>query len=136
MVMTGGMAGIAGTVFVLYATILRDVIPDVAGHILIASILGAPAALLISGLMVPVPRDARTDVGTVKLDIVADSTMDAIARGTVAGLELLLNIVAMLIVLVALVHLANAILSLLPEIGGSASRCNACLGLSWRRCAG
>ena len=56
MVMTGGMAGIAGTVFVLYATILHDVIPDVAGHILIASILGAPAALLISGSMVPVPR--------------------------------------------------------------------------------
>ncbi len=55
MVMTGGMAGIAGTVFVLYATILRNAIPDVAGHILVASILGAPAALLISGLMVPVP---------------------------------------------------------------------------------
>ena len=55
MVMTGGMAGIAGTVFVLYATILRNVIPDVAGHILVASILGAPAALLISQLMVPMP---------------------------------------------------------------------------------
>ena len=72
MVMTGGMAGIAGTVFVLYATLLRNVIPDVAGHILIASILGAPAALLVSGLMVPVPRGTHTDVGTVKLDIVAD----------------------------------------------------------------
>ena len=57
MVMTGGMAGIAGTVFVLYATILRNAIPDVAGHILVASILGAPAALLISQLMVPVPPD-------------------------------------------------------------------------------
>ncbi len=57
MVMTGGMAGIAGTVFVLYATILRSAIPDVAGHILVASILGAPAALLISQLMVPdLPR--------------------------------------------------------------------------------
>ena len=120
MVMTGGMAGIAGTVFVLYATILREVIPDVAGHILIASILGAPAALLVSGLMVPVPPGTRTDVGTVEIGSVADSTMDAIARGTTAGLELLLNIVAMLVVLVALVHLANAILSLLSELGGSA----------------
>ena len=129
MVMTGGMAGIAGTVFVLYATILRDVIPDVAGHILVASILGAPAALLVSGLMVPVPHGTRTDVGTVKLDAVADSTMDAIARGTAAGLELLLNIVAMLIVLVALVHLANAILSLLPEVGGSAITLQRLLGL-------
>ncbi len=129
MVMTGGMAGIAGTVFVLYATILRDVIPDVAGHILVASILGAPAALLISGLMVPVPPAARTDIGKVEIGPVAESTMDAITRGTVAGLELLLNIVAMLIVLVALVHLANAILSLLPNISGSAITLQRMLGL-------
>jgi CNT family concentrative nucleoside transporter len=51
----------------------------------------------------------------------ASSTMDAIVKGTVAGLELLLNIVAMLIVLVALVYLANAILGLLPEVGGRIS---------------
>jgi CNT family concentrative nucleoside transporter len=119
MVMTGGMAGIAGTVFVIYATTLADVIPDVAGHLLVASILGAPAALLISGLMVPVPRGARTDIGAVEIGPVADGTMDAIARGTTAGLELLLNIIAMLVVLVALVHLANAMLSLLPDAGGA-----------------
>jgi CNT family concentrative nucleoside transporter len=129
MVMTGGMAGIAGTVFVLYATILRNVIPDVAGHILIASILGAPAALLISQLMVPDPPGERSDIGNVEIGRVADSTMDAIVRGTTAGLELLLNIVAMLIVLVALVHLANAILSLLPDVGGSAITLQRMLGL-------
>jgi len=129
MVMTGGMAGIAGTVFVLYATILRTVIPDVAGHILIASILGAPAALLISGLMVPVPPGTRSDLGKIEIAQVAHSTMDAIARGTAAGLELLLNIVAMLIVLVALVYLANAILGLLPEIGGSSITLQRLLGL-------
>jgi CNT family concentrative nucleoside transporter len=128
MVMTGGMAGIAGTVFVLYATILRNVIPDVAGHILVASILGAPAALLISGLMVPVARGEQTDIGEIKIGRVADNTMDAIVRGTVAGLELLLNIVAMLIVLVALVHLANAILSLLPQVGGGAITLQRLLG--------
>ena len=128
MVMTGGMAGIAGTVFVLYATILRDVIPDVAGHILVASILGAPAALLISGLMVPVPPGKGSDLGEVEIGKVADNTMDAIVRGTVAGLELLLNIVAMLIVLVALVHLANAILSLLPDVMGSAVTLQRLLG--------
>jgi CNT family concentrative nucleoside transporter len=129
MVMTGGMAGIAGTVFVLYATILRSAIPDVAGHILVASILGAPAALLISMLMVPDPPDARTDIGKVEIDRVADGTMDAVVRGTAAGLELLLNIVAMLIVLVALVHLANAILSLLPDVAGSAITLQRLLGL-------
>ncbi len=129
MVMTGGMAGIAGTVFVLYATILRNVIPDVAGHILVASILGAPAALLISGLMVPVPRHEQSAMGEIEIGPVADSTMDAIARGTAAGLELLLNIVAMLIVLVALVHLANAILGLLPDVAGSAITLQRLLGL-------
>ncbi|MGC1467030.1 MAG: nucleoside transporter C-terminal domain-containing protein [Pseudolabrys sp.] len=119
MVMTGGMAGIAGTVFVLYATLLRNVIPDVAGHILVASILSAPAALLISQLMVPDAPGERTEVAKIEIGQVADSTMDAITKGTTAGLELLLNIVAMLIVLVALVHLANAILSLAPDIAGA-----------------
>ncbi|HET7849237.1 MAG TPA: nucleoside transporter C-terminal domain-containing protein [Pseudolabrys sp.] len=119
MVMTGGMAGIAGTVFVLYATLLKNVIPDVAGHILVASIVSAPAALLISQLMVPDAPGERTDVGKIEVAAIADSTMDAIAKGTTAGLELLLNIVAMLIVLVALVHLANSILSLAPDVAGA-----------------
>ena len=129
MVMTGGMAGIAGTVFVLYATILRAAIPDVAGHILVASIVGAPAALLISQLMVPDKPGERSDLGKVEIGRVAESSMDAIARGTAAGLELLLNIVAMLIVLVALVHLANAVLSLLPDVAGSAITLQRMLGL-------
>jgi CNT family concentrative nucleoside transporter len=129
MVMTGGMAGIAGTVFVLYATILRNVIPDVAGHILVASILSAPAALLISQLMVPEALNERSAVGRVEIGRVADSSMDAICKGTAAGLELLLNIVAMLIVLVALVHLANAMLSLLPDVAGGAITLQRVLGL-------
>ena len=129
MVMTGGMAGIAGTVFVLYATILRTVIPDVAGHILVASIVSAPGALLISMLMVPDKPGDRTDIGSVEVGAVAHSTMDAIVRGTAAGLELLLNIVAMLIVLVAMVALANAILSLLPDIAGAPITLQRLLGL-------
>jgi CNT family concentrative nucleoside transporter len=130
MVMTGGMAGIAGTVFVLYTTILSKAIPDVAGHILVASILGALAALLISMLMVPDLPGERTDIGKVEIGRVADGTMDAIVRGTAAGLELLLNIVAMLIVLVALVHLANAILGLLPDVAGSGVTLQRLLGLA------
>jgi CNT family concentrative nucleoside transporter len=128
MIMTGGMATIAGTVYVLYATILKTIIPDVAGHLLIASIISAPAALLVSQLMVPVPPDERTDIGEIRIGRVADNTMDAIVRGTGAGLELLLNIVAMLIVLVALVHLANAILGLLPDMAGSAITLQRLLG--------
>jgi CNT family concentrative nucleoside transporter len=126
LVMTGGMAGIAGTVLVLYATLLAPLIPDAAAHFVIASVLGAPAAILVSLIMVPEISDIRTggaltDPGVALSDpeMHASSTMDAIVKGTTAGLELLLNIVAMLIVLVALVYLANAILGLLPDVGGA-----------------
>jgi concentrative nucleoside transporter, CNT family len=118
-VMTGGMAGIAGTVFVLYATILANAIPDAAGHIVVCSVLGAPAAIIISLLMVPDPEEKHTGGEFGEVEQAFDSTMDAIVKGTGAGLELLLNIVAMLIVFVALVHLANAILSLLPDMLGA-----------------
>jgi CNT family concentrative nucleoside transporter len=118
-VMTGGMAGIAGTVFVLYATILANAIPDAAGHIVVCSVLGAPAAILISFIMVPDPGERHTGGALGEVEQVASSTMDAIVKGTGAGLELLLNIVAMLIVFIALVYLANAILGLLPDILGA-----------------
>jgi len=118
-VMTGGMAGIAGTVFVLYATILANAIPDAAGHIVVCSVLGAPAAILISLIMVPDPGERHTGGSFGDIEQTASSTMDAIVKGTGAGLELLLNIVAMLIVFVALVHLANAVLGLLPDLFGA-----------------
>ncbi len=125
LVMTGGMAGIAGTVLVLYATFLAPLIPDAAAHFVIASVLGAPAAILVSLIMVPETSDKRTGGSLEDPRVAGDpemqtsSTMDAIVKGTTAGLELLLNIIAMLLVLVALVYLANAILGLLPEIGGA-----------------
>src|SRR5438270_2335890 len=119
LVMTGGMAGIAGTVLVLYATLLAPLIPDAAAHFVIASVLGAPAAILISLIMVPETAATRTGGALDDPELHAASTMDAIVKGTAAGLELLLNIVAMLIVLVALVYLANAMLGLLPNIGGA-----------------
>jgi CNT family concentrative nucleoside transporter len=128
-VMTGGMAGIAGTVLVLYATILRPLIPDVAAHLLIASVLGAPAAILISELMVPETKNTATEGEYADPPPVATSTMDAIVNGTTEGLALLLNIVAMLIVLVALVHLANSILGLLPDIAGGKVTLQRMLGL-------
>jgi len=119
MVMTGGMAGIAGTVLVLYATFLAPLIPDAAAHFVIASVLGAPAAILISLIMVPETTAKRTGGMLANPDTGVSSTIDAIAKGTASGLELLLNVIAMLLVLVALVYLANAILGLLPEIGGA-----------------
>jgi concentrative nucleoside transporter, CNT family len=130
MVMTGGMAGIAGTVLVIYATILGPLIPDAAAHFVIASVMGAPAAILVSLIMVPELESKRTGGAAVpEVAKVASSTMDAIVRGTAAGLELLLNICAMLIVLVALVHLANAIIGVLPPVGGAPITLQRVLGI-------
>jgi concentrative nucleoside transporter, CNT family len=131
LVMTGGMAGIAGTVLVLYATLLAPLISDAAAHFVIASVLGAPAAILVSLIMVPETSDRLTG-GALGEDpkMHASSTMDAIVKGTTAGLELLFNIIAMLIVLVALVYLANAFLGLLPNIGGAGISLQRILGLA------
>jgi concentrative nucleoside transporter, CNT family len=116
-VMTGGMAGIAGTVLVLYATFLRDAVADAAGHLIIASVLGAPVAVMVGQIMVPDEKDVRTNSLAIE-EPIAESTMDAIAQGATAGLSLLLNMIAMLIVFVALVHLINAMFSVLPSLGG------------------
>lgn len=117
-VMTAGMACIAGTVLVVYATLLGPVIPNAAAHLVVASVLDAPAAILISMIMVPDPHRQRTGASLIDPGRVASSSMEAIVHGAATGLELLLNICVMLIVLVALVHLANTILGLLPAIGG------------------
>jgi CNT family concentrative nucleoside transporter len=117
-VMTAGMACIAGTVLVVYSTLLGPVIPNAPAHLVVASVLDAPAAILISMIMVPDPNRRRTGATLIDPGRVAASSMEAIVQGAATGLELLLNICVMLIVLVALVHLANAILGLLPAVGG------------------
>jgi CNT family concentrative nucleoside transporter len=127
-VMTGGMAGIAGTVLVLYSQFLKSSVPDAAGHLIIASVLGAPAAVLIGQIMIPDTRDTQADAFVVT-DPVADSTMDAIAKGATQGMSLLLNMIAMLIVFVALVHLVNAVFGLLPALGGEPITLQRILGL-------
>ena len=119
-VMTGGMAGIAGTVLVLYATILGPIIPDAAAHLvdrLGAGRAGRDPDQPDHGAGNHRPADRRRSHRAANRS--PRRTMDAIVKGTVAGLELLLTIVAMLIVLVALVYLANAILGLLPDVAGA-----------------
>jgi CNT family concentrative nucleoside transporter len=114
--MSCGMATVAGTVMVLYAAILREVLPDAMGHILTASVLSAPAALMIAHMLVP---DDEPGTATETRPVSpATSSMDAISRGTLDGIQLLVNIVAMLVVLVALVHLANQLLGVLPDFAG------------------
>ncbi len=114
--MSSGMATIAGTVMVLYATILQGVIPDITGHILTASIISAPAAVTIAKIMVPQTEPATS--GELVAPEKASSAMDALTKGTTQGVGLLLNIVAMLVVLVALVSLINQFLALFPPVAG------------------
>ncbi|MBO0766139.1 MAG: nucleoside:proton symporter [Hyphomicrobiaceae bacterium] len=114
--MTVGMAGVAGTVLAVYASILQPVVPGVAGHLIVASVISVPAALMLSELMVPhapgpgAPGEADGD--KVVIDDPPQSSMDAIAQGTWEGVLLLANVTAMLIVAVALVALANQLLGL------------------------
>lgn len=126
--MTTGMATIAGTVMVLYASILSDVVPDIMGHILTASIISVPAAITISKIMIP--ETGQLTSGEMTAPETALSAMDAITKGTIQGVHLLINIIAMLIVLVALVYLVNLILGLIPEIGGQPVTLQRLLGLA------
>lgn len=114
--MTVGMACIAGTVMVLYAAFLNNVIPDPLGHLLIASFIHVAAAITIARIMVP--ETGEETAGQLIPRRTASSSMDAVVKGTMDGLHLLLNIIAMLVVMVALVHLANLLIGLLPDVAG------------------
>ena len=114
--MTVGMATVAGTVFALYAAILEPVVPGAAGHVLTASLMNVAGALTIARLMIPAGyADAGADGDAVAFKSGTANTMEAIAVGTADGLKLLAYVVAMLVVMVALVALANAALGALAR---------------------
>lgn len=117
LVMTAGMSTIAGTVMVLYATFLDGIIPDALGHLLTASLISVPAGLMVGRIMIP--DDARTGAGRLADGHRYAGTMDAVVGGTMDGVRLLVGIVAMLVVLVALVSLANGALALAPPVAGT-----------------
>jgi CNT family concentrative nucleoside transporter len=114
--LTVGLASVAGTVFLLYATILNPVLPNALGHILIASMMSLPAAIVVA--LVMIPGDVATDA-VEESALKYRSSMDALAHGTEDGLKIYLQIVAMLIVILAVVALANSILQYLPTVAGA-----------------
>ena len=124
--MAGGMAGIAGTVMVIYGIMLVPVVPDAAGHILIVSFISAPAAVAFSALMVP--HEGPVTDGDIATDRPSSSMMDAITQGTVDGVGSYINVAAMLIVLTALIALTNMILGM-PFEKGSAPTLQSILGV-------
>ncbi|MFN9774092.1 MAG: NupC/NupG family nucleoside CNT transporter [Burkholderiales bacterium] len=128
-VMNCGMATIAGTVLVLYATMLRPVLPDALGHLLAASVVAIPVAIAVAALMVP--SDARSDRAPIALPSEDANAIAALTRGTLEGLQLLLNVIAMLLVFVALVALVNRGLALAPEVAGAPLSAERILGVAF-----
>ncbi len=111
-VMTGGFATVAGGVMVAYVGMLSGVFPDIAGHLLCASIMSAPAALVMAKIMIPEPdRTASKTFGSLKIDLPKTDAniIDAAARGASEGLQLALNVGAMLLAFLALVAMINGI---------------------------
>ncbi|MBL4581954.1 MAG: nucleoside:proton symporter [Gammaproteobacteria bacterium] len=114
-VMTCGMATIAGSVMVFYSIILQGTLDDPLGHIITASVISAPAAIMIALIMVP-EKDAAVRE-EIELSVEYTSLMDAITKGTYDGVRLMVSVGAMLLVLIALVALLNSLFSLVPFFG-------------------
>jgi CNT family concentrative nucleoside transporter len=112
--MLAGFATTAGGVLVAYVGMLRDFIPDIAGHLIACSVMAAPASIVIAKLMLPEAEEPQT-LGMTKIDIprVDANIVDAAARGTTDGLKLAANVAAMLISFVALTAMINFALNML-----------------------
>jgi CNT family concentrative nucleoside transporter len=120
LLLTVGMSCVSGSTVVAYATILKGVLPDIAAHILAASLISAPAGILLARILVP--RDAQAEAET---DFQAadsrsyDSAIDAVMKGTGDGLNIVLNVAATLVVVVALAAMVNGLLGLAPPVAGA-----------------
>ena len=117
--MAVSMATVAGTVMALYASILAPVVPGAAGHLVAASVINVPGALMLARLAVPEGFSGGPKSAEIKLDDPPRSSMDAIAQGTVEGIHLVAGVAATLIVIVSLVALVNSGLSLFESQAGA-----------------
>lgn len=118
-VMTAGFASVAGGVMAAYVGMLVGFFPDIAGHLIAASVMSAPAALAISKIMVPEVEESET-VGEVKVDLKSTdaNVIDAAARGASEGLALALNVGAMLLAFIALLALLNGMIGWVGGLAG------------------
>ncbi len=110
-VMTGGFATVAGGVMAAYVGILSGSFPDIAGHLIAASVMSAPAALVVAKLMLPETATPETQ-GVVQIHLEKEdvNVIDAASRGAADGLKLALNVGAMLLAFLALLAMLNHIL--------------------------
>ena len=118
-VMVLAMATISGAILILYATTLSRTVPDAVGHMISASLISLPAALLIAKLMVPGEASAEGEEPDARSQgLKFESSIDAIIKGTMDGMQLFLAVIAVIIVVFALVSLADQLLALLPMVDG------------------
>jgi CNT family concentrative nucleoside transporter len=118
-VMTGGFATVAGGVMAAYVGMLLFHFPDIAGHLMAASVMSAPAALVFAKLMLPEKEVPKTrDTLHVQVEKIDANVIDAAARGAGEGLQLALNVGAMLLAFIALVALVNALLGWIAGVTG------------------
>lgn len=146
-VMTGGFATVAGGVMVAYVGMLQGVFPDIAGHLLCASIMSAPAALVVAKIIIPEPDPTKSKTyGQLEVDLKSPdaNVIDAAARGASEGLQLALNVGAMLLAFLALVAMFNGIIGWFGAVLGAAEPVTLerilgfvlrplawCMGVSW-----
>ena len=117
-IMVLAMSTISGAILVLYATTLEKTVPNSVGHMISASLISLPAAILIARLMVPGVSDTKTDKDEPGLKY--EGSFDAIIKGTMDGVQLFLAVIAVIIVIFALVALVDQILAALPLVAGDA----------------
>ena len=112
-VMVGGFSTVAGSVMALYVTWLNN-IPEIAGHLLAASVMSAPAALMVAKIIHPETKSYQIiNSNSIKLKSQDNNLVDAIGRGATDGLKLAANVAAMLIAFISLVAMINFFLGLL-----------------------
>jgi CNT family concentrative nucleoside transporter len=131
MLISVGMACVSGSTMVAYATILKDVLPNAAGHVLTASIISAPAGVLLARIIIPPEPVEKAEEFELGEEKTYASSVDALIKGTGDGLTVVLNVGATLIVIVALVGIADRLLGIAPDFQGAPISIERILGLAF-----
>ncbi|WP_158918423.1 NupC/NupG family nucleoside CNT transporter [Caulobacter sp. S45] len=127
--MTVGLSCVSGSTMVAYAALLKGTLPNAAAHVLTASLISAPAGVLLARILIPPKPGEETEAGEYGTDRRYDSSTDAVIRGVGDGLQVALNVGASLIVFVALVSLVDRLLGLAPRLGGQPVTVEGMLGV-------
>jgi CNT family concentrative nucleoside transporter len=118
MMMVVGLATVAGSTMVAYATILAPTLPNAAGHVLVASIITAPAGILLARIMIPETPGTLAGGLDYTSALKYEGPMDAVTKGVQDGVMVAVNVAAFLLVFVSFVWIVNGLLGVFGEVGG------------------